>query len=188
MKPKTLKIPTPKSLENVAYYYLERFAASEASLRRVLENRVRRYAQQEPAFAHSEEASALRAAIAQIIERFRAKGILNDAAFAEIKVNALRRQGRSRRAILQKLGAKGIASELTGDALEKNADGADPDDIEYQAALAFARRRKLGSFRKAPVRDANINHKDMAAMARAGFSLDMAKRVLKIDPPEEAWE
>jgi SOS response regulatory protein OraA/RecX len=55
---RTFKKPTPERLANAALYYLSRYAASEASLRRVLENRVRRAAMRDEAFAADREAQA----------------------------------------------------------------------------------------------------------------------------------
>jgi regulatory protein len=187
MKPFARKIPTPQYLANVALHYLERYAASEASLRRVLENRLRRATMEYPDFGRDEERLVpLRAAIDQLIDKYKKTGVLNDAAFAESKVHSLRREGRSRRAIIQKLGAKGVRGALVDAALEQSADGTTPEEAERTAALAFAKRRKLGPFRKTAA-DPGIRRKDFAALARAGFSLHIAQQILKTEIPEE-WE
>lgn len=187
MKPRIFKIPTPQSLTNAAVQYLALYAASEASLRRVLENKLQRVMLQDPDFARSGVVCTLRATIEQIIEKHRTNGVLNDDAFAERRVQLLRRQGCSRRAIAQKLGQKGIAGSLIAAALSKESTGASSDESEYAAALALVRRRKLGPFRKTPA-DESQKRKDMAALARAGFSYDIARRALKTDAREEAWE
>jgi regulatory protein len=167
--------------------YLACYAASEASLRRVLENRLIRAARHHPEFANDAEGSRmLRATIEQLIEKYKKTGVLNDAAFAESKVKSLRRQGRSRRAIQQKLGAKGVRGSIVTSALEQNADGVGAEEAEFAAALALARRRKLGPFRIEPADD-DRRRKDFAALARAGFSLGIARRVLKAEAREE-WE
>jgi len=187
MKKKPRKIPTPQSLANVALHYLGRFAASEASLRRVLLNRLRRVAMENQCFAGDAALqTSLRSTIETIIASHKKSGAINDAAFAETKVNSLRRQGRSRRAIQQRLGVKGIKSALIEEALAQNADGVEPEEVEMQAALALARRRKLGAFRKTPA-DEDKKRKDFAALARAGFSSAIARRVLQTEAPEE-WE
>jgi regulatory protein len=185
MKPTTRKIPTPQSLANAALHYLSRYAASEASLRQVLRNRLRRAAMQHPEFADdNERKTELNGVIEQLVEKYKKSGILNDAAFAEAKVKSLRREGRSRRAILQKLGLKGISGSLVAEALQKNADEISPEEAEENAARAFMRRRKMGPFRKTPV-DVNVRRKDLAALARAGFSLDIARRVLNAEILED---
>ena len=187
MKKVPLKIPTPQNLANVALHYLGRYAASEASLRRVLTNRLRRVTMQNPEFASDVgRQKQLYSAIETIIAAHTKTGVLDDAAFSETKVNSLRRQGRSRRGIEQKLKIKGIAQEKITAALELHNDGADPQEVELKAALALARRRKLGPFRKTAA-DPDLTRKEFATLARAGFSSDIARRVLKAEAPEE-WE
>jgi regulatory protein len=184
MKKKPRKIPTPQSLANVALYYLGRYAASEASLQRVLENRLRRVALENPSFAADhEKQSALRSAIETIIEGHKKTGAVNDAAFAETRINSLRRQGRSRRAIQQKLCAKGIRGEVLSAAFVQHEDGDEPQEVELKAATALARRRKFGPFRKTvdDAVDQDRQRKEIAAMARAGFSIDMIRKVLSVD-------
>ena len=54
---------------------------------------------------------------------------------------------------------------------------------ELEAAIAFARRRRLGPF--APAGDAMTpRDKALAAFARAGFTLEVSRRVLQT-PAEE---
>lgn len=188
MKSKIRKIPTPESLARAALDYLARYAASEASLRRVLENRLRRAALQNPAFAADDELRRkLQDEIDRIVEKYKKTGVLNDAFFAEVKVNALRRQGRSMRAIKQKLAAKGLSFRAIAAALEKNADDATPEDAEYAAAMALVKRRKIGPFRKPPASD-ETKRKDYAMLARAGFPSAVIRRVLGTESCEEAWE
>ncbi len=184
MRPRTLPVPTPQSLAHAALQYLERYAASETSLRRVLLNRLRRAAMQNSDFAKDEQRQEeLRTAIEQLIEKYKRSGVLNDASFAEIKVNSLRRMGRSRNAIVQKLKSKGISSSLVCAALKKNADEKNADESEMDAALVLLRRRKMGPFRKTPG-DESVRRKELAALARAGFSLDIARRALKYEAEE----
>jgi regulatory protein len=181
MKKKLRKIPTPQSLANVALHYLGRYAASEASLRRVLVNRLRRAAMDHCELAADIEGqSSLRSAIETIIERHKKAGSINDASFAETKINRLRRQGRSRHMIGQTLAKKGIAVATVAAALEQNADGVDSEEIELKAALILARRRRLGPFGKKPA-DKEQQRKDYATLARAGFSFAIVQRVLKLD-------
>jgi regulatory protein len=181
MKRPPRKIPTQQNLANVALHYLGRFAASESSLRRVLDNRLRRAAMDNPDFAADvERQRTLRATIEAIIDGHKKTGALDDAAFAETKINSLRRQGRSCRMIQQKLAAKGIRRDIVGAALVQHADGADPEEVELKAARALARRRKLGPFRKATA-DEGRQYKDFAVMARAGFSPVIIRAALQSD-------
>ena len=52
--------------------------------------------------------------------------------------------------------------------------------MELQAAIALARRRRLGVYRLAAAR-ADYRDRDLAALARAGFSYDIARRVIEAE-------
>ena len=135
---KRLKIPTPESLGNAALAYLARMAASEASLRRVLENRLRRAQRLDTAFAaDAAKQTILRSAIDTIIEKHRRLGTLNDAVYAESRVSSLRRAGRSRRFIQQAMNLKGIDAALTNDALSVSDDGREPGEAERLGRARF---------------------------------------------------
>jgi regulatory protein len=182
-----LKKPTPERLANVALYYLARYAATEASLRRVLENRVRRAVMQDVVFAADREAqAALVKAIDHIVEQHKASGVINDEAFAAMKVESLRRAGRSARRITQTLAVKGIKAEATQRALESYEQD-EGEGQELAAALRFAKKKKMGRFAppSPPATDAALvakrKNKEVAAMARAGFSFDVIRKVLEAD-------
>lgn len=177
--------PTPERLANAALYYLSRYAASEASLRRVLENKLRRAAMQDEVFGQDHEAQAvLRQAIDKIIETYRTSGVLNDAAYAEMKVHSLRRAGRSSRIITQKLSQKGVKEEHITRALDADGEG-DVREDDLQAAISFAKKKRLGCYRQASLgtqinaqNEAKYRQKDIATLARAGFPFDLIKQVL----------
>ena len=174
--------PTPESLANIALHYLARYAASEASLRRVLENRVRRATMSDAAFAtDTAKQENLRHVITALIERHRKSGVLNDAAFAAMKVGSLRRAGGSARRITEKLQMKGVESDLIATALRPEDE--DPAATERRAARTFAKRRKLGIYRAPPLGPRKIDEetqrrKDYATMARAGYSYDITRQTL----------
>lgn len=75
-------------------------------------------------------------AIAEVVSRFEAVGLLNDAAFAQEWVASAVRRRRSRRMILEELRAKGVAP----DDIETALAGL-PDDFETAAAVDLARKR-----------------------------------------------
>lgn len=171
------KIPTERYLENVALSYLGRYAASEASLKRVLENRLRRAAMRNAEFAADQATQKkLRAAIERIVAAHKKSGALNDAAFAETKTVAMRRAGRSARVIAMTLTQKGVAKSAIEKALRGDEDF-DAQAAELKAALAFARKKRLGKFRKDPA-DFDRQRKEFAAMARAGFASAIVRQVL----------
>ncbi len=169
--------PTAKSLENVALYYLERFASSRENLRRVLERRLRKARAVHP----DEDYAALDEAIGDMLDRFERSGLLDDRVYAEHLAESLLRRGESRRRIQQRLRQKGVGADDIGHALARlNDQTAQPDLV---AACRLLRRRRLGPYRQ---RDrAERFEKDLAALARAGFSLDTAREVLGLASPEE---
>lgn len=167
---------TVEGLEAQALHYLARFASSAASLRRVLRQKVERSARD-----HGTDRDAGLAAVERLIERFAETGIVDDARFAEGRAQSLFRRGTSRRATAAKLSEKGIGQDQIATALDSLDElSAEP---ELAAAAAYARRRRLGPFRPPDSRAAHRD-KDMAALARAGFTSDMARRVL--DAPDAA--
>jgi regulatory protein len=178
------KIPTIQSLELAALSYLSRYAASEFSLRRALENRIRRASFHHTAFASDTKGQKeLRAAIETIIARHRKTGALNDSAYAAMKAVGARRAGKSARVIRLKLAQKGVSKGVIEHALTESDDGEGREAAELKAARNLARRRKWGSFRSSP-RDLTQKRKEFAAMARAGFSLAVIRKVLGEDPED----
>jgi regulatory protein len=175
-KTRPVKTPTPQYLHNAALYYLGRYAASSKGLQRVLENKIRRAAMRDPDFAADKTRhEMLRRAITDLIAKFTAHGLLNDKAFTEMKVTSLRRQGRSARIIQQKLQAKGIDNSASATALEHYDN--DHDNAELQAALRLAKKKRLGKFRTVTAKPDQMR-KDIATLARAGFSFAIIKQVL----------
>jgi regulatory protein len=156
---------TAERLDRWALAYLERYSASADSLRRVLMRRVERSAR-----AHGTDREADAKLVEALVERFRRSGLLDDARFAEGRVETLRRRGASSRGIRQRLAAKGVAPELIARSL---AEG--PSDLA--AAAALVRRRRLGPYRPEREREAK-RERDMAVLARAGFGFDIARRVV----------
>ena len=151
-------------LERWALGYLGRYASSAENLRRVLIRRARRHS--------PEAAQQAKAQIDAIVARYRESGLLDDAAYATGRAASLHRRGDSLRAIRARLAAKGVAPEVAAEAVSELRDkAADPD---LAAACAFARRRRLGPFR----RDEADRQRELAAFARAGFSRRVAQAVL----------
>lgn len=98
-------------------------------------------------------------------------GFLDDRQYAEIKTGSATRSGRSRRRIARDLGLKGVSRPLIEEALE------DVDDLT--SAIAFARKRAFGPFRKVDA-DEKRRAKEFAAFARNGFSSGIARQVMSM--------
>jgi regulatory protein len=164
------KLPDAATLYEAALAHLARYAATEAGLARVLARKAERWARVrgEDGGEPEEIAAGLRRARAEIpgvIARLKAAGLLDDAAFAASRAKRLTRAGKSRRAALAHLAAKGI----------KGAALPDDPERELAAACAYLRRRRGGPFGDAP------ELKILAAMARGGFTQEVARRALRLD-------
>jgi regulatory protein len=154
----------PDLLERWALHYLGRYASSAENLRRVLKRRVHRRSPE------AEQAAA--ALIDALVRRYRETGLLDDAAYAAARVQALHRRGESMRAMRARLAAKGVPAADVADAVSGlRAVAPDPD---LAAGCAFARRRRLGPFRRAAADYA----RELGSFARAGFSRRVAEAVL----------
>ena len=154
----------PELLEGWALGYLGRYASSAENLRRVLTRRARRYS--------PEAAQRAAGSIEAIVTRYRESGLLDDAAYAAARAASLQRRGGSLTAIRARLAAKGVAGEVAAEAIARLRD--EDQDPDLAAACAFARRRRLGPFR----RGAADRRRELAAFARAGFSRRTAEAVL----------
>ncbi|MDF2095494.1 RecX family transcriptional regulator [Aquibaculum arenosum] len=168
---------TPDYLERAALFYLERYASSSSSLRRVLLRKVARSAE-----AHGTDPAEGAAAVESLITRLQERGLVNDAAFAESRARALRRRGASAAGVRARLATKGITGDLAQQALAAVAQET-PGDEELAAAIAFARRRRLGPWR-APEQRAERRQRDLAALGRQGFPGTLARRVIDAEDPE----
>jgi regulatory protein len=161
----------PELIERWALHYLERYASSAENLRRVLMRRVRRHSPQ--------TAPQVAALIDALVARYRESGLLDDAAYAAGRVQSLHRRGDSLQAIRARLAAKGVATSDVAEAVSRLRSAATDPDIG--AACAFARRRRLGPYRRAAADHA----RELGAFARAGFNRRVAEAVLACADVEE---
>ncbi len=184
-----VKKVSERHLENVALYYLQRFAASAETLRRVLRRRVERSAR-----VHGTDRAEGNALAEAVVARMVAAGLVDERAFALARAARLEARGASPRLIVARPKGKGIAPELIAEALaglggsgDGGRDGGGDGgccDPALRAAVNLARRRRLGPFRSAAEREAS-REKDLAAFARAGFTYATAKRILNAATAEE---
>jgi regulatory protein len=124
-------------------------------------------------------------AIEALLDDLERLGLLDDAAFALGRARSLAAKGRPPRRIARELAAKGVSRTLIDDALHRLAAerGETQAALELDAAVAFARRRRLGPFGPSG-EAAKPREKALAAFARAGFTLEAARRVLDAPPAE----
>jgi regulatory protein len=152
-------------LEQMALAYVNRFDCTASKLRRHLAERVRKQGGDENAEAW----------ISELVERYLGSGVLNDARFAKNLASQLSTRGKSSRMISQKLAMRGVPSDVAQELMTSRRQ--DEPNAELDAARAFARKRRLGPHRE-PAQRAEHRQKDLAALARQGFSFDTAKKAL----------
>jgi len=178
--------PTPPVtaayLERVALHYLERYSASVAMLRRTLQRRVEKRCR-----LRDEDPSVHAEAIEAVVARAVSAGLVDDARFTAGRMAALRRRGTSARALSAKLAAKGVSRDLVADAMaaERDAAEAEGTDTEEAAAAAYAKRRRLGPWRRPDTREVHRD-RDLAALARAGFPYGLARRIVEMETEDES--
>ncbi|MGO7532410.1 recombination regulator RecX [Rhizobium leguminosarum] len=157
-------IPTSRMLSwarNSAIYRLERRMMTEKQLFDAISRKAKE--------KFEDISAAQLKAIADFAVKFAYDNkVLDDSAYAEISTRSAVRGGKSKRAIAQKLAAKGVSSDKVGAALEE------ADDL-YAAAI-FARKRAFGPFRWVEL-DEKRKAKELSAFARNGFSFDIGRKI-----------
>jgi len=176
------KIPKPitqQSLRNAALRYIDRFATSRENLRQVLMRRV-----QKSNFHHDTSLEEGAIWIDELLTKLEEANFINDANYAEMRAGSLHRKGTSLRVISMKLKEKSISEDTISGALQTLREETDSEDLERDAAIALARRRRLGPWRLPDKRE-DLKDKDLATLARAGFSYDLAREVIEAETPED---
>lgn len=170
-----------RSVQNAALHYLRRFPSSSGNLRRVL----KRKATRSDAFALI-PAAELDAWIEHAVVAASHQGLLDDERYARALAESLHRRGLAWRMIARKLRDKLVAPEL----IEQIAAHfqADPLGTDLIAAWRLAAKKRLGCFRKAPEHRVQNRNRELAVLARAGFSYAIAKHVIDAaTPPDEIF-
>jgi regulatory protein len=124
------------------------------------------------------------AAVARLVK----SGAVDDRRYALDRAASLRRLGKSPGKIRALLTAKGVDRALVAEALEATSETDAGGDAALAAAIAYARRRRLGPF---GVQDGDKDArrkkavKDLSALGRAGFSYAIAKRIVTAATAED---
>lgn len=174
------RVPKPldaAALERLALRYVERFATTRGRLSDYLRRKIR-----ERGWAEDGEDTTVPAADPEALaQRMADLGYIDDRGFAEARAAAMQRRG---------LGARRVAGAFR----EARIDDADADAIApaiadrgVEAALAYARRKRVGPFGRNDIPEIENNalrQKQLAAMVRAGHSFDLARKILSAAPSE----
>ena len=162
---------TPEYLEKAAIHYLERYSSSSENVKAVLRRKVWRAARESE--VDQDEAEQW---IGDTVAKLQHAGLLDDRAYADMRVLSLRRSGESARSIRMKLAAKGVDSDTIAAALAQ----IEQENDDWVAAAAYARRRRLGPYRDPSSREER-RQRDLASLARKGFSIEIARAVIEAE-------
>ena len=173
----TDKTPAAKRrLMNKAVHYLGHYTASRQRLREVL----RRFAARK---LDTHDGAEVARAIDSVITDCVRLGYVDDTAFALSRARSKRRGGRSALAIRRSLQEHSIDPDLVDTALA--AADEDTTDGELAAALRHAARRRLGPYATRAC-DAATRQRHLASLARAGFTLGIARQVMDLEDVDAA--
>ena len=160
---------TEQRLLNITLFYLSRYESSTEKVRAMLKRRLKRMEMR-----GEEVPSEAFKWIESVLKKVQEYSYLNDTRYAENQVRNLATQGRSERFICAKMAMAGIKPETVRGLLDAM------ESTEEDRARCFVRKKKLGPYRPESVRD-QYREKDMATLARAGFSYDVVQTVLQSD-------
>lgn len=177
------RTPRPPDLSaagfrRAALRHLRRYPSSEANLRRVLRRRAQRAVARGQTEASADDFGPL---IDALILDLRGLGLLDDAGYAKGLANSLFRRGKPPRAIAHALREKGVPDAQIEAALAGIVE--DHVDPELLAATRYARRRRLGPFRRGD--RAERRDRDLASLGRQGFGYGVAAKVIDAGAPED---
>lgn len=171
---RNLKPLDGEALERLAIGYVGRYATTRAKLAIYLRRKLG-----ERGWAEAEEGAegGGMARIDAIVARFADVGYVDDRGFAEARAAAYARRGYGARRLSERLRADGIAEE------DADTAHAAADDNAWAAALAFARKRRIGPFARTEG-DPDVRRRALGAMLRAGHAMDVARRIVNAAPDE----
>jgi len=169
--------PTADSLRAAALAYLERFPASTARLRQVLDRKIARYCRLSETEHTPQEWSGT---IETLIAGLRNAGYLDDTAYAQGLARSLALRGTSARMMASRMSARGLAPDVIAQALARQKEEQAETGMEgdFPSALRFARRRRIGPFAQ-NTGAGKSEEKALATLARAGFDYETAQRVMR---------
>ncbi len=104
-------------------------------------------------------------------------GYIDDRAYAEAKAASLARRGLGARRVAQALHAAHVGTE------DHEAIGPQVAEAARDAALAFARRKRIGPYATGEA-DRAVRDKQFAAMMRAGHAVELSRRIVAAAPGE----
>ena len=174
-------MPKPISeqrLYNITLFYLERFDASALKVKQMLERRIQKEKAKGAIVPRNTQEL-----IQNVISRIQNLGYINDERFAQNQIKKLCSTGKSKSFILNKLKQAGITAEIAKNLLSEFDKKNESSDLTR--AEQWLKKHRKGQFRSKNADD--FYQKDLAALARAGFSYDVAQKALKTNPTSEDY-
>ena len=153
------------ALKQLGLAYVARFATSRGKLADYLRRKLR-----ERGWGGDGEPP-----IAAIVDWAAEAGFIDDQAYALSKARSLGDRGFGERRVVLALRAAGIEEDDGQAARDLARESGD------EAALRYARRKRIGPFASEPA-DRRESDKALAAMIRAGHPFELAKRILSLPP------
>ena len=178
---------------NAAFHYLGRFSSSEANLRKTLTRKIQRRKKKLQEAVDIDDHTLVidihslteeeEGWIEEAVTKCRDYGYVDDHRYAEQRAQNLLLRGKPPRQIKQDLKHKGIAEDIIAIALAKlerpiPCDQQQHWNADLFAAVRYIKRRRLGAF--SAVGREKPFEKQLASMARAGFSYEISKQVLAL--------
>ena len=162
--------------------YLQRYSPSEQQLRQVLWRKIDkniRLRGEGDRYDYTEMIDAE-------IEYRHSIGALNDEILANAWAESLHRRGKSAIQIRASLRSKGFSGTNIDQSFEQFEQSA--EDLALEAAIVYARKKRLGPFQSNEEKRRARQKKDIASMIRAGHNYACVKRIMACSSESEAEE
>ena len=179
MKKKIPKKITLDNLEKSAIKYLEKYSVSEYQLTSNLKRKIIK-----TSYFYKIKPDQDFQFIEIILKKFKKIGLIDDKKFSENKVLTYLEKGYSKKKIIFNLKSKGLSDKNIQDGiqhLEKTY-----VNSELLSALIYAKKKKFFIFDKKT--SFEEDKKKLLQMSNAGFSYDMAKKIINIKSEKEFLE
>ena len=153
-----------EKLLKYSIYYLSKYSSSKKNLEYILKKKIRRLSDEKKIRFN------LYNEIDKIIGKLEDLNLINDVVFTDSKIRFLSYKAKSKKFINQYLIQKGVSKEIINEKISIHYDNS--QNIEKENALKFAKKKKL-------LNDDIDYQKKLSKMARAGFSYEISKEILK---------
>ncbi|MBP9693799.1 MAG: RecX family transcriptional regulator [Alphaproteobacteria bacterium] len=173
-----------RRLENSGLYYLQRYTSSKANFEEVMRRKILKWDLSDK--ITNDQISNL---LSALIQKFESLKYLNDTQYALMKIRSSFASGKSKRWIEQYLTQKSLSKEDIQEAYalyceEVNRDEDDTFNPDHEAAVRYAMKKRLGPYSRKQDLPPELLQKHLARLVRAGFTYNLAKRILTTPLPE----